>query len=138
MKHLLVVEDNPADAELVRESLTETGRTFELAIVQNGEDALAYVRRQGRFAAAARPDLILLDLNLPKVDGRQVLKELKEDPVLRVIPIVVLTSSDAAADVQQAYAMHANSYVKKYLDLDEFMHAIRAVEAFWLGVAELP
>ncbi|MBI6546791.1 MAG: response regulator [Cyanobacteria bacterium NC_groundwater_1444_Ag_S-0.65um_54_12] len=137
-KHLLLVEDNPADAELVRVGLDESSIPTKLSVVQNGEEALAFVRRQAPYTEAERPDLILLDLNLPKIDGRQVLRELKADPAYKQIPIVVLTSSVAPGDVQKAYEMHANSYVKKQVDLDEFMRVIHSFESFWLEIAKLP
>lgn len=138
MKHVLLVEDNPADVELIRESFAECGVEHRLSVVEDGQQALAFVRHQGPYAHAERPDLILLDLNLPRIDGRQVLKELKADPELRLIPVVVVTSSDAESDIRRAYANGANSYVRKVIDLDEFIRAVHALEAFWLAVAKLP
>ena len=138
--HLLMVEDNPGDVELTREALAETEsfRLQNLHVARDGEEAMRYVRRDGEFATAPRPDLILLDLNLPRKDGREVLAEIKTDPQLREIPVVVLTSSDASEDVTRSYNLHANCYVKKPVELDRFLEIVRRIEQFWLSVAQLP
>src|SRR5689334_377828 len=111
---------------------------MQLDVVDNGEDALRYVLREAPFENAAEPGLIILDLNLPRLDGRQVLARLKADPELRRIPVVIMTTSDAESDVNHAYDHYANSYVKKPVDLDEFVRAVHACEAFWLDVVRLP
>jgi len=135
---ILLVEDNPADARLVRESLRNASAVHRLEVAVDGEQALERVRCSGAHRTAQRPDLILLDLNLPRKDGRQVLAELKADAELSKIPVVVLTSSTAERDVSRAYALHANCYVAKAVDLDVFFDKMRVVESFWLGVAQLP
>ncbi len=138
--HLLMVEDNPGDVDLAREALAEA-QSFcleNLHVATDGEEAMRYVRRSGEYANAPRPDLILLDLNLPRKDGREVLAELKADPDLRSIPVVVLTSSDAQDDVARSYLLHANCYVKKPGELDLFLDIVRGIEQFWLSVAQLP
>src|SRR5947208_3024002 len=131
---VLLVEDNPADVRLFREALREHGSDVNLSVVTNGEDAIRFIHRQAGYESAKTPALIILDLNLPKKDGRQVLKHLKNDPELRRIPVVVLTTSDAEADVMRAYDLHANCYVRKPSDLDEFLRTVRACEVFWLEV----
>jgi len=138
--HLLMVEDNPGDVDLTREALSQA-RGFQLEnlhVASDGEEAMRYVRRHGEFADAPRPDLILLDLNLPRKDGREVLAELKADPHLRAIPVVILTSSDSREDIARSYRLHANCYVKKPGDLDQFLEIVRRIEHFWLSVAQLP
>jgi len=138
LMEILLVEDNPADVRLTREALKEGIIVNNLSVVYDGVDAMAFLRRQGKYALAPRPDIILLDLNLPKKDGREVLAELKEDPNLRRIPVVVLTTSKAEQDILKAYDLHANCYVTKPLDLDEFMILVRSIEEFWLAVVRLP
>jgi CheY-like chemotaxis protein len=138
MFEILLVEDNPADAELTREALQESVLASQLHVVSDGLEALAFLHRTGRYADAPTPDLILLDLNLPRVDGRGVLTDIKQDVGLRDIPVVVLSSSAAPRDVSGAYALGANCYVTKPVSLDAFLAAIRAVEQFWIGVATLP
>lgn len=135
---ILLVEDNSADADLTQEALREGRIPHELRRTWNGEEALAYLRRQGDFAAAERPDLVLLDLNLPRKDGREVLAEIKADPDLREIPVIVLTTSHAERDVRDAYRLHANSYIVKPVDLEQFLTAVRSIEQFWLQLAALP
>lgn len=135
---VLLVEDNPGDVRLFKEALVEHGAELTLNVVDNGEDALRYVRRESPHSDSVRPDLIILDLNLPKKDGREVLAELKRDEDLRRIPVIVLTTSDAEADVLKAYDLHANCYVRKPVDLDQFMDAVQACENFWLSVVRLP
>ena len=134
---ILVVEDNPGDAELITEFLDNSGRSH-VTVARDGEQALAFLRRQDGFADAPRPDLVLLDLNIPKKDGRQVLAEMKADPGLRSIPVVVLTSSAAEQDVATCYQLHANSYVAKPGELDRYAEVVKGIEEFWLGVARLP
>ena len=136
--HILLVEDNPGDVRLTIEALKETGLRHHLSVVADGVEALAFLRRQGHNAAAARPDVILLDLNLPKKDGREVLAEVKADRSFRRIPVVILTTSDAEPDVAQCYDLHANCYITKPVDLDDFIRVVRAIESFWLTVVELP
>jgi chemotaxis family two-component system response regulator Rcp1 len=135
---ILLVEDNPGDVRLMREALRDGLLRSDLQVVENGEEALAYLHQTGAFAGASRPDLIFLDLNLPKKDGREVLQEVKQDESLRRIPIVVLTTSEAERDILHAYDLHANCYVKKPVDLDQFLAVVRACENFWLSVVRLP
>jgi CheY-like chemotaxis protein len=136
--HILLVEDNPGDATLVRRAL-DTGRLRpDIVVVTDGVLAVDYLRRKGPHAGARRPDLVLLDMNLPKKDGREVLQELKADDELKHIPIVVLTTSDADDDVRRIYDLHANCFVTKPMELDDFMRVIRAIEEFWLGIARIP
>ena len=135
---LLLVEDNPGDVRLTEEALRE-GRVYnKIHMVDDGVEALAFLRREGRYANAHRPDLILLDLNLPKKDGREVLAEIKADKSLKLIPVVVLTTSEAEQDILRAYNLHANCYVTKPLDLDQFMSVLKSIENFWLTVVKLP
>jgi CheY-like chemotaxis protein len=135
---ILLIEDNPGDVRLTREALRDGKVRNNLSVVGDGVEALSFLRRQDDFAEAPRPDLILLDLNLPRKDGRQVLAELKSDPLLQTIPVVILTTSTAEEDVLKAYGLHANAYIKKPVDLDEFLHVVRAVEDFWLTLVTLP
>jgi two-component system, chemotaxis family, response regulator Rcp1 len=135
---ILLVEDSPSDVAMTRVALTEGRIANDLSVVGDGEKALAFLRREGHYANAPRPDLILLDLNLPKMDGREVLEELKRDPVLKVIPIVILSTSAAEADVQRCYEAYANSYVIKPIGVDAFLDAVRGIENFWLAVVRLP
>jgi len=135
---LLLVEDNPGDVELTREALDEARVRNRLSVVSDGVQALAFLRREGPYAGAPRPDLVLLDLNLPRKDGREVLAEIKADPALRRIPVVVLTTSAAEKDVLGAYELHANAYIVKPVDLDQFLSVVRCVEGFWLTVVKFP
>ena len=135
---ILMVEDNPGDVELAREALTDASVRKNLTVAEDGEQGLALLRREGRFQNAQRPDLILLDLNLPTINGREVLAEIKSDPDLRRIPVVILTSSEDENDVLETYNLHANAYVVKPVDLDKYMQVIKAVEGFWLGFVKLP
>jgi CheY-like chemotaxis protein len=135
---ILLVEDNPADARLTLEALRDRPMHNRLHHTRDGIEALEFLRGAGSFANAPRPDLILLDLNMPRKDGRAVLAELKEDPQLRLIPVVVLTSSDAEQDILQTYKLHGNCYITKPVDLDKFLDIIRAVEEFWLAIVKLP
>jgi two-component system response regulator len=135
---ILLVEDNPADAELVEEAFRDCPFPYQLHFAEDGVVALQFLRQQGRFASAPRPDMILLDLNLPKKDGREVLQELKADPILQTIPVIVLTTSDDDADVHRAYGLHANCYLTKPVDLDDFLRKVRSIENFWLTMVRLP
>ncbi len=135
---VLLVEDNPADADLTRETLEGSKLHVDLSVAKDGVQALAFLNRRGEFAQVPRPDLILLDLNLPKKDGRQVLSEIKANADLRGIPVVVLTSSDAEKDIAQSYALGANCYVTKPVDLRAFQTIVQAVEGFWVTVVRLP
>jgi CheY-like chemotaxis protein len=135
---ILLVEDNPGDARLTMEALREAKVHNRLDHVIDGMEALAYLRRQGRYAKATRPDLILLDLNLPRKDGREVLSEIKTDEHLKRIPVVVLTTSQAEEDILRAYNLNANCYVTKPVDLDQFIKVVQTIEDFWLSVVKLP
>ena len=135
---ILLVEDNPADARLTRE-VFEGGRlSTHLNVVSDGEQALAFLRREGIYEAAPRPKLVLLDLNLPRKDGREVLQELKSDGTLCRIPVIVLTTSAAQTDIMRAYELQANCFITKPLDLDEYFAVVRSIEDFWLATARLP
>jgi two-component system, chemotaxis family, response regulator Rcp1 len=135
---VLLVEDNPADARLTREALSESRMLNKLHHVKDGIEALQFLRREGSFQDAPTPDVILLDLNLPRKDGRQVLSEMKQDPELRLIPVVVLTTSEAERDILKSYELHANCYITKPVDLDKFIYIVRTIEAFWLAIVTLP
>jgi chemotaxis family two-component system response regulator Rcp1 len=135
---ILLVEDNAADARLTREALREGCVANRLSHVSDGIEALAFLRRKGRYHDAPLPDIILLDLNLPRMDGREVLAELKQDPVLRLIPVVVLTTSEAEEDILRSYELHANCYITKPVDLEKFFSIVRSIEEFWLAVIKLP
>ena len=135
---ILLVEDNPGDVRLTREALKEGKIRNNLNVASDGVEALRYLRREGPYAGAARPDLILLDLNLPRMDGREVLQAVKMDPSLRHIPVVVLTSSAAEQDIVRAYDLHANCYVSKPVDLDQFIHVVKSIEDFWFNIVKLP
>ncbi len=135
---VLLVEDNPADVRLTQETLKEEKLNNKLSVVKDGVEALAFLRREGQYADAARPDLILLDLNLPRKDGREVLAEIKNDPALRTIPVVVLTISEAEKDILQTYNLHANCYIVKPLDLNQFAAVVKSIQDFWLSIVKLP
>lgn len=135
---ILLVEDNPGDVRLTREALKEAKVRNQLHVVDDGVKALEFLRRQPDYATAPRPDLILLDLNLPKKDGREVLAEIKADPELRTIPVVVLTTSQAEEDILRSYNLHANCYVPKPVDLERFLQIVRSIEDFWLTIVKLP
>ena len=135
---LLVVEDNLADVRLIQESLRDVSVVVDLRVVEDGEQAMAFLRRQGKYADAPHPDLILLDLNLPRKTGREVLAEVKADQDLRRIPVVILSSSEAEEDIYMAYDMGANCYVTKPIGLDEFVLSTQMLVRFWLEVASLP
>jgi CheY-like chemotaxis protein len=135
---ILMVEDNPGDVRLTVEALRDGKVRNNLHVAVDGVEALEFLRRTGRFADAPRPDMILLDLNLPRKDGREVLAEIKDDPDLRRIPIVVLTTSRAESDVLRSYDLHANCYVTKPVDVDAFFAVVRSIDSFWLAVVRLP
>ncbi len=135
---ILLVEDNPGDARLTVEALRDARITNRLSVVGDGEEALAFMRGQGRFAGGRPPDLVLLDLNLPRMNGREVLAVVKNDPDLRRIPIVVLTSSRSEEDVVRSYDLHANAFVTKPVDMESFMRVVHGIAEFWLTVVKLP
>lgn len=135
---ILLVEDNFGDARLAAEALKENKVRNNLHHVVDGVEALAFLHRSGDYATAPRPDLILLDLNLPRKDGREVLAEIKEDPELRLVPIVVLTTSEAEMDLVKTYDLHANAYIVKPIDLDRFIEVVQAIENFWFTIVKLP
>jgi chemotaxis family two-component system response regulator Rcp1 len=137
-RSILLVEDNAGDVRLTREALREARVDVELIAVSDGEEALAYLRKEGRHSDARRPDLVLLDLNLPKRNGLEVLEDMRRDPALRLLPVIMLTTSAAAHDVSACYDRGVNSYVVKPLDLDDFTSVVRAIDAFWLQTARLP
>jgi two-component system, chemotaxis family, response regulator Rcp1 len=135
---ILLVEDNPGDVRLTREVLRDGKVNNHLNVVQDGTEALAFLYRQGHYSSAPRPDLILLDLNLPKKDGREVLVTIKEDDSLRRIPVVILTTSQAEEDILRAYNLHGNCYITKPVDLDQFIRIVKSIEEFWLTIVKLP
>ena len=135
---ILLVEDNPGDVRLTRESLKDGKIHTRLSVVSDGEEALEFLYRRGRHAGAPRPDLVLLDLNLPRKSGREVLAEIKVDEHLRRIPVVVLTSSEAEQDILASYNLNANCYITKPVDLEQFIRVVRSIEDFWLTVVKLP
>jgi chemotaxis family two-component system response regulator Rcp1 len=135
---ILMVEDNPGDVRLTIEALKEGKVRNNLHTVGDGVEALAFLRRQGRYIDAPRPDVVLLDLNLPKMSGQEVLAEMKEDADLRRIPVVILTVSKAEQDILKSYNLHANCYITKPVDLDQFMTVVRSIEDFWFTVVKLP
>jgi CheY-like chemotaxis protein len=135
---ILLVEDNPGDVRLTQEALADGKVWNNLHHAPDGEEAIAFLRGQGKHAGAPRPDMVLLDLNLPRKDGREVLAEIKADPVLGTIPVVVLTTSHAEEDVLRSYGLHANCYIVKPIDLDQFLHVVQSIESFWLCIVKLP
>jgi len=135
---ILLVEDSPSDTDLTVEALAAAKVCNRLNIVEDGVQAMEFLRRAGQYAQAPRPDLILLDLNLPRKDGRQVLAEIRADEKLTAIPVVVLTTSQAEQDVLRAYALHANCYITKPVNFPQFLEVIEAIEGFWLSVVKLP
>jgi two-component system, chemotaxis family, response regulator Rcp1 len=135
---ILLVEDNPGDVRLTMEALKEGRLLNHVSVAEDGVEALAFLRQKGKYANEARPDLILLDLNLPKKDGREVLAEIKEDRELRHIPVVVLTTSTAEQDVLRTYDLHANCYISKPVDFDQFIQVVKSVGDFWFSVVILP
>jgi CheY-like chemotaxis protein len=135
---ILLVEDHPGDVRLAVEALRDAKVRNRLHVVEDGVEAMSFLRQQGKYLGIPRPDLILLDLNLPRKDGREVLAEIKQDAHLKRIPVVILTSSAAEQDVLQAYNLHANCYITKPVDLDQFLSVVRSIEDFWLVVGRLP
>jgi len=135
---VLLVEDNPGDARLTQEALKEGKVLNVVHRASDGEEALEFLHREGTFADVPRPDLILLDLNLPKKDGREVLAEIKADPDLKRIPVVILTTSKAEEDILRTYDLHANCYITKPVDLEQFLRVVQSIEDFWLAVVQLP
>jgi CheY-like chemotaxis protein len=135
---ILLVEDNPGDVRLTREALVDGKVWNNLHHAADGVEALDFLRQRGKFAGAPRPDMILLDLNLPKKGGREVLADIKADPMLQSIPVVVLTTSKAEEDVLQSYGLHANCYIVKPIDLDQFIRVVQSIKSFWLCIVRLP
>ena len=135
---ILLVEDNPADVRLTQEAFREGKIHNKLVVAKDGVEAMDILQRRGEYADAERPDLILLDLNLPRKDGREVLAEIKADDTLRCIPVVILTTSRAEMDIVKTYNLHCNCYVVKPVDLDQFIHVVRSIESFWLTAVTLP
>jgi chemotaxis family two-component system response regulator Rcp1 len=135
---VLLVEDSPGDIRLTKEALKDAKMHINLDVARDGQEAMAFLMREGEYAHAPRPDLILLDLNLPKKDGREVLKEIKEDPVLKVIPVVILTTSASEADILRSYSLHANCYITKPVSLDGFLTVVKSIDNFWMSVVKLP
>jgi two-component system, chemotaxis family, response regulator Rcp1 len=135
---ILHVEDNPGSVRLTQEALKDGKLHHNLNVVEDGVEAMEYLRREGRFANAVRPDIILLDLNLPRKDGREVLAEIKSDEALRSIPVVILTTSQAEEDIIRSYRLHANCFVTKPVDLEQFLKVVKAIEGFWFEIVRLP
>ncbi len=135
---VLLIEDDPGDVDLMREGLEGAKVFIKLNVVDNGEQAMSYLRQEESYAEASRPDLVLLDLNIPKKDGRAVLSEMKADKGLKSIPVIVLTTSDAEADILMSYNLGANSYVTKPVGLEEFIKVVNTIEDFWLTIVKLP
>jgi chemotaxis family two-component system response regulator Rcp1 len=136
--NILLVEDNPGDIRLTKEVLKEGKIQNNLSVVTDGEEALLFLKKVGQYAGAVTPDIVLLDLNLPKKDGREVLAEIKIDPDLKCIPVIVLTTSAAEKDILNMYSNHANCYITKPVDFDQFINVIRSIEEFWLTIVKLP
>jgi two-component system, chemotaxis family, response regulator Rcp1 len=135
---VLLVEDSAGDVRLTREAFKDAKVHINLHVAADGIDAMAFLKREGRHAEALRPDLILLDLNLPRKDGREVLKEIKESPTLGIIPVVILTTSGSEEDILRTYRLHANSYITKPVDLEGFLKVVQSIDSFWLSVVKLP
>ena len=135
---IMLVEDNPGDVRLTREALKEAKVRNNLSVVDDGVEAMKFLHRKGSYATAPRPDIILLDLNLPRKDGRQVLAEVKADPDLRRIPVVILTTSKAEEDILKTYDLHANCFISKPVDFEQFIRVIQSIEHFWLAIVTLP
>ena len=135
---ILLVEDNPGDIRLTQEALRDSKIQNNLSVTRDGVEAVAFLRRQGQYANAPRPDIILLDLNLPRKDGREVLEEIKQDDDLKRIPVVVLTTSNDESDVLASYNLHANCFITKPVDLSRFIHIVKSIEGFWFQIVKLP
>jgi CheY-like chemotaxis protein len=138
MVEVLLVEDDPGDVLMTQEAFADYKVANRLSVVSDGESAMAYLRKEGEYADAVTPDLVLLDLNLPRMDGREVLAELKADPELRRVPVVVLTTSDAEEDIMRSYNLHANAYVTKPVDFERFINVVRQIDDFFVSVVRLP
>lgn len=136
--HLLLVEDNPADVDLAKEALDQSRIKLDISVANDGLDAMDYLRGRGRHVGACRPDLILLDLNLPRRNGRELLADIKQDPDLKRIPVVVLSSSEAEKDILQSYDLGANCYISKSVDLRVFQKIVHSIEGFWFTIVKLP
>jgi len=136
--NVLLVEDSPGDVRLTREAFKDAKVLINLHVASDGAQAMAFLKREGEYATVPRPDLILLDLNLPKKDGREVLNEIKESPTLKSIPVVILTTSASQSDILQSYQLHANCYITKPVDLDGFLKVVKSIDSFWLSVVKLP
>jgi len=135
---ILLVEDNPGDARLAAEAFKEGGSQTRLHVVQDGIEAMSFLRREGRYQSVPRPDLVLLDLNLPRKDGREVLAEIKQDSDLKRVPVIVLTTSQAESDIVRGYELHANCYIVKPVDFDRFIAVVKGIETFWRNLVRLP
>ncbi|TDO29136.1 response regulator [Sediminibacterium goheungense] len=135
---ILLVEDNEGDIRLTIEAFKEAKIRNQIKVVRDGEEALDYLKKQGRYTGVPSPDIILLDINLPKIDGKEVLGTMKKDPILKTIPVIMLTTSSAESDVQESYENHANCYVIKPVDLNKFMDVIRSIEDYWISIVKLP
>jgi two-component system, chemotaxis family, response regulator Rcp1 len=135
---VLLVEDNPGDVRLTREALKDAKVHINLHVASDGVEAMAFLNREGEYAEVPRPDMILLDLNLPRKDGRQVLEEIKATPALMTIPIVILTTSESEEDILRSYRLHANCYISKPVDLDGFLTVVKCIDNFWLTIVKLP
>jgi len=136
--HVLMAEDNPDDAELTREALVDSKLSIDLHHVSDGVEALAFLRREAPYQDAPFPDLLLLDLNMPRKDGRTVLSEVRTDPLLKKLPVVVLTTSGSDDDIAAAYSLNANCYIQKPVDFEQFVHVVQSIEHFWFAVVKLP
>jgi len=136
--NILMVEDNPGDVQLTREALEDCKMCNNLHVVEDGEQAVNFLKRIGDYGDAPKPDLIILDLNLPKKDGREVLQEIKSDDMLKTIPVVVLTTSKSEEDVLKSYKLHANCYITKPIELEQFIEVVQSIEYFWMGIVALP
>ena len=135
---ILLVEDNQGDIRLVREAFKDVKLHNRLFVAEDGVEALAFLRKEGKYSDVPKPDIILLDLNLPRKDGREVLSEIKEDPDLKRIPVVVMTTSTAESDVMKSYDLHANCYITKPVDFDQFIKVVKSIDNFWLNIVTLP
>jgi chemotaxis family two-component system response regulator Rcp1 len=136
--HVLLVEDNPGDVRLTREALKDAKMHLNLHVASDGVEAMQFMRREGKYGDSPRPDLVLLDLNLPRKDGRAVLEEIKTDDALKSIPVVVLTTSSSDADIERSYMLHANCYISKPVDMEGFLTVVQSIDDFWLSVVKLP
>jgi len=136
--HILLVEDSPGDARLILEAFKESKLKTKISVVIDGVEAMAFLKHEGKYKGSLRPDIMLLDLNLPRMDGRELLNEIKNDDHFKMIPVLVLTTSNSRDDIVGSYERHANSYITKPADMDEFMDVVRSVENFWFDIAKLP